>query len=176
VVAAQRPVAAAGVAFGDAATGGGMTPTAWPAEIWPVLSPLLTITLLAGLIGYERERHGRAAGLRTHMLVGVGSCLVMMTGMYLYRSSGAVVDPTRMAAQVVSGLGFLGGGAILRYGASVRGLTTAAGLWAVGLIGIAVGAGFVVGAAVSSALVLIVLWILRSLERAISKGGQEARR
>lgn len=154
-----------------------MTLTALTTDVWPVASQLLMITLLAGLIGYERERLGRAAGMRTHMLVGIGSCLVMMTGLYLARhEGGAGVDPTRMASQVVSGLGFLGGGAILRYGASVRGLTTAAGLWAVGLIGIAVGAGFVVGASVGSALVLMVLWILRSVERAIGRGHQESRR
>lgn len=137
------------------------------AEIWPVLSPLLIVTLLSGAIGYERERLGRAAGMRTHMLVGLGACLIMMTGTYLYKLVGSAVDPTRMASQVVCGLGFLGGGAILRYGTSVRGLTTAAGLWAVGIIGIAVGAGFVMGAAVSSILVLVVLAILRGVEHAI---------
>lgn len=145
------------------------------AEVWPVLSQLLIVTVLSGLVGYERERLGRSAGMRTHMLVGIGSCLVMMTGVYMFDAFGEIVDPTRMAAQVVSGLGFLGGGAILRYGASVRGLTTAAGLWAVGLIGLAVGAGFVVGAAVSSILVLVVLFILRKFEHSI-KGNQEASR
>ena len=142
-------------------------------EVWPVLSQLLIVTVLSGLVGFERERLGRSAGMRTHMLVGIGSCLVMMTGIYMYDTFGDVVDPTRMAAQVVSGLGFLGGGAILRYGTSVRGLTTAAGLWAVGLIGLAVGAGFVVGAAVSSVLVIVVLLILKRFEH--SKG-QEASR
>ncbi len=145
------------------------------AEVWPVLSQLLIVTVLSGVVGYERERLGRSAGMRTHMLVGIGSCLVMMTGVYMFDTFGELVDPTRMAAQVVSGLGFLGGGAILRYGASVRGLTTAAGLWAVGLIGLAVGAGFVVGAAVSSVLVLVVLFILRKFEHSI-KGNQEASR
>lgn len=143
-------------------------------EVWPVLSQLLIVTVLSGLVGYERERLGRSAGMRTHMLVGIGSCLVMMTGIYMSDTFGDVVDPTRMAAQVVSGLGFLGGGAILRYGTSVRGLTTAAGLWAVGLIGVAVGAGFVIGAAVSSILVLVVLWILKRFEH--GKGDQEASR
>lgn len=143
-------------------------------EVWPVLSQLLIVTVLSGIVGYERERLGRSAGMRTHMLVGIGSCLVMMTGIYMSDTFGDVVDPTRMAAQVVSGLGFLGGGAILRYGTSVRGLTTAAGLWAVGLIGVAVGAGFVIGAAVSSILVLVVLWILKRFEH--GKGDQEASR
>lgn len=144
-------------------------------EVWPVLSQLLVVTALSGIVGYERERMGRSAGMRTHMLVGIGSCLVMMTGIYMYDVFGDIVDPTRMAAQVVSGLGFLGAGAILRHGPSVRGLTTAAGLWAVGLIGVAVGAGFMVGAAVSSLLVLVVLWILRKFEHTIGKEGQASR-
>lgn len=144
-------------------------------EVWPVLSQLLVVTALSGIVGYERERMGRSAGMRTHMLVGIGSCLVMMTGIYMYDVFGDIVDPTRMAAQVVSGLGFLGAGAILRHGPSVRGLTTAAGLWAVGLIGVAVGAGFMVGAAVSSLLVLVVLWILRKFEHTIGKESQASR-
>ena len=115
-----------------------------------VLQRLLLITVLAGIIGFERERHGRAAGFRTHILVGVGSCLVMLTGLYLtdVYLSRAPFDPTRMAAQVLSGIGFLGAGTILRSRTSVRGLTTAASLWAVTGVGLAIGAGLNLYAAV----------------------------
>jgi putative Mg2+ transporter-C (MgtC) family protein len=121
-------------------------------DVATTVQRVLVIAVLAGAIGYERERHGRAAGFRTHILVGVGSCLIMMTGLYLVDAMAgrAPLDPTRMAAQVVSGLGFLGAGTILRFRASVRGLTTAASLWAVGGLGLAVGAGFLVGALVTA--------------------------
>lgn len=138
---------------------------------WTVLQRLLLITLVAGAIGFERERHGRAAGFRTHILVGVGSCLVMLTGIYLtdLYAGQVEMDPTRMAAQIVSGIGFLGAGTILRYRASVRGLTTAASLWAVGGVGIAVGAGFLWGAVASGVIVLVVLFALSSLEHAMRR-------
>ena len=136
-----------------------------------ILQRLLLITGIAGAIGYERERHGRAAGFRTHILVGVGSCLIMMTGIYLMEVYAGQVafDPTRMASQVVSGIGFLGAGTILRFRASVRGLTTAASLWAVGGVGLAVGAGFVKGAVLTGLIVLLVLWLFTRLERAMRK-------
>jgi len=131
-----------------------------------VIQRLLIATLFAGLVGFERERHGRAAGLRTHILVGLGSCLIMLTALYLMEAlSGRIaIDPTRMAAQVISGIGFLGAGTILRFRASVRGLTTAASLWAVAGIGLAVGAGFLTGAAAGTAIILLVLFGLSRLE------------
>ena len=134
-----------------------------------VVFRLLLATVLAGAIGYERERHGRAAGFRTHILVGVGSCLVVMTGLYLMEVYEGRVsfDPTRMASQVVSGIGFLGAGTILQFRASVRGLTTAASLWAVAGIGLAVGAGFIVGAAATGLIVLVALFAMAGLERAM---------
>ena len=136
-----------------------------------VVLRLLLVTLLAGLVGYERERHGRAAGFRTHILVGVGSCLIMLTGLYLMETlAGRVeVDPTRLAGQVISGIGFLGAGTILRFRASVRGLTTAASLWAIAGIGLAVGSGFTFGAIVATVVVLIVLFGLSGWERRIRK-------
>ena len=136
-----------------------------------VIERLLIVTLLSGAIGYERERHGRAAGFRTHMLVGVGSCLVMLTGLYLMEAGvgRADVDPTRMAAQVISGIGFLGAGTILRFRASVLGLTTAASLWAVAGIGLAVGAWFLVGAFASAGIVIIALYGFSRLERTMRK-------
>ena len=136
-----------------------------------VAQRLALITLIAGLIGFERERHGRAAGFRTHILVGLGSCLVMLTGLHLMESLAGRVefDPTRMAAQVVSGIGFLGAGTILRFRASVRGLTTAASLWAVGGIGLAVGAGFLSGAVLCGLIVLLALFGFSRLERGMRK-------
>ena len=135
-----------------------------------VIQRLLVIAVLAGFIGFERERHGRAAGLRTHLLVGVGACLVMLTALYLRELySGASLDPTHMAAQVISGIGFLGAGTILRFRASVRGLTTAASLWVVAGLGLAVGSGFVVGALAATAIVLIALFGLSRLERVMRK-------
>ena len=136
-----------------------------------LLERLGVITLLAGAIGYERERHGRAAGFRTHLLVGIGSCIVMLTGLYLMEVyAGRVdVDPTRMASQVVSGIGFLGAGTILRSRASVRGLTTAASLWATAGIGLAAGAGFLHGALWTGLIVFIVLLGFSQLERAMRR-------
>lgn len=136
-----------------------------------VFQRLLLITVVAGLIGYERERHGRAAGFRTHILVGLGSCLMMLTGIYLMQNltGGTAVDPTRIAAQVISGIGFLGAGTILRFRASVRGLTTAASLWAVAGVGLAVGAGFLWGALLTGFIVLVVLFGFSRLERAMRR-------
>ena len=107
-------------------------------------------TILSGFIGFEREHSHRPAGFRTHILVAVGSSLVMLTSVYIFDSQGMTGDVTRMSAQVLSGIGFLGAGTILREGFSVKGLTTAASLWAVACIGIAVGAGFYAGALVAT--------------------------
>ena len=136
-----------------------------------VLQRLLIVTVIAGLIGFERERHGRAAGFRTHILVGVGSCLIMLTGIDLMTTlpNGAGIDPTRMASQVISGIGFLGAGTIIRFGGSVRGLTTAASLWAAGGIGLAVGAGFLRGAVITGVVVFVVLFFFSPIERFIRK-------
>lgn len=136
---------------------------------WVVVQRLLLTAVLAGCIGYERERQGRAAGLRTHILTGVGSCLIMLTGLHMMEAvhGSLVVDPTRMAAQVVSGIGFLGAGAILRDRASVRGLTTAASLWAVAGLGLAAGSGFLIGAVAATVIVLLTLFGLRRLDHRI---------
>ena len=143
-----------------------------------ILERLLLITLIAGAIGYERERRGRAAGFRTHILVGIGSCLVMLTGIYLMDTYAGQVpfDPTRMAAQVISGIGFLGAGTVIRSRASIRGLTTAAGLWAVGGIGLAVGAGFIRGALFTGLMVIIVLFGFSRLEHMMRRGEYPAGR
>src|SRR3982751_6516970 len=120
-----------------------------PTIAWPhVLLRLLVAALLGGAIGFERELRERQAGLRTHLVVSVGSALFTLVSAYGFSefltNGGSLVrtDPTRIAAQIVSGIGFLGAGAIIRQGLSVRGLTTAATLWLVAAIGMASGAGY----------------------------------
>ena len=102
---------------------------------------LIIAAVLGGIIGLEREKLNRPAGVRTHMIVCLGSCLIMLLGEYMHRIDNTI-DITRLGAQVVSGIGFLGAGAILKDGFSVRGLTTAATLWVVACVGLAVGGGF----------------------------------
>ena len=118
---------------------------------------LLMAVLLGGLIGLEREAAGRAAGLRTHVLVCLGSALIMMTSIHIFEiyRGLADVDPSRIAAQVVSGIGFLGAGTIIRYGHNVKGLTTAACLWVIAAVGLAVGSGFMKAAVFTTFLVLL---------------------
>lgn len=129
--------------------------------------------VLGGIIGIERELREREAGLRTHLLVALGSCLFTIVGAYGFHefldSGEAVVraDPTRIAAQIVTGIGFLGAGAIIRQGLSVRGLTTAATLWVVAAVGLAAGAGYYSAAVITTAVVLVALWPLRLLAYSI---------
>jgi putative Mg2+ transporter-C (MgtC) family protein len=130
---------------------------------------------LGGAIGLERELREREAGLRTHLLVSVGAALFTMVSAYAWTDwrfsteEGLVFDPTRIAAQVVTGIGFLGAGAIIRQGLSVRGLTTAATLWVVAAIGMASGVGYYWAALVTTALVLISLGPLRILAFRLSR-------
>ena len=139
-------------------------------EWWDILIRLLVAAALTGAIGLERELRDRAAGLRTHMLVGVGSALFTIVSAYGWgdfqfsTAEGVVFDPTRIAAQIVTGIGFLGAGAIIRQGLSVRGLTTAAGLWVVAAIGMAVGAGYYSAALIATGIVLVGLGPFRWLE------------
>ncbi len=125
--------------------------------------------VLGGLVGLERELYGRAAGLRTHIMVSIGSCLIMLTSLYVFDiyKSLTSVDPARIAAGVITGIGFLGAGTILRSGEGegIRGLTTAASLWVVAAIGLAVGIGFYSAALFTTALVLIALLFLGRFEK-----------
>jgi putative Mg2+ transporter-C (MgtC) family protein len=136
---------------------------------WELLLRLGLAVFLCALIGLERELREREAGLRTHMLVGLGSALFTIISAYGFRElldAGPTVvrtDPTRIAAQVVTGIGFLGAGAIIRQGFSVRGLTTAATLWLTAAIGMAAGAGSYTAAIVTTAIALFSLWPLRAL-------------
>ncbi|MBU2063052.1 MAG: MgtC/SapB family protein [Candidatus Omnitrophica bacterium] len=140
-------------------------------DSYQIMLRILLAAVLSGIVGFERELHGRAAGLRTTILVGVGSCLIMLTSMHLFElyKGLTTVDPGRIAAQVVSGIGFLGAGTILRFRASVRGLTTAAALWAVAGIGLAVGCGFFAPALISTSVIIIVLISLSRLENRIRR-------
>jgi putative Mg2+ transporter-C (MgtC) family protein len=131
---------------------------------WPeVLLRLAVAAALGAAIGLEREWREREAGLRTHLLVSVGSALFTLVSAYGFSSFGARVDPTRIAAQIVTGIGFLGAGAIIRQGLSVRGLTTAATLWLVAAIGMAVGAGYWEGALIATAGAILTLGPLRPI-------------
>jgi putative Mg2+ transporter-C (MgtC) family protein len=129
---------------------------------WPeVLLRLFVAAALGGAIGLERELRERQAGLRTHLVVCVGSALFTLVSAYGFSDWGARVDPTRIAAQIVTGIGFLGAGAIIRQGLSVRGLTTAATLWLVAAIGMAAGAGYWDAALIATFGALITLGPLR---------------
>jgi len=126
--------------------------------------------LLGGLVGLEREFHSQPAGLRTHMIVALGSCLIMLVSSHMGDLNPTKSDPGRIAAQVVAGVGFLGAGAIMRSGLSVRGLTTAACLWTVAAVGLAVGCGFWKAGAMATLLVLVATYFFQKIEVRLSKG------
>jgi len=138
--------------------------------------------VLAGAIGFERELREQEAGLRTHMLVCVGATMFMLVGVYAWadmplgQDIGVIVDPSRVASYVVSGIGFLGAGAIIRHGINVRGLTTAASLWVVAAIGVAVGAGMYAFSVATTALVLLALWPLAQLKHFLQAKQETTRR
>ena len=126
---------------------------------------ILLAVFLGGVIGLERGMKNRAAGLRTYMLVCMGSCIVMVTNQYIYQAYGTG-DPVRMGAQVVSGIGFLGAGSIIVTARNqIRGLTTAAGLWASAAMGLAIGVGFYEAALLACAVIFIVERALQNVSR-----------
>lgn len=149
----------------------------WHISEWQILVRLLSAAVLGGLVGLERERSQHAAGLRTHIMVCLGSCLMMLLSIYGFalfvNEINVRVDPARLAAAVITGVGFLGAGTILQTGRSVTGLTTAASVWVTAAIGLGVGAGFYFAAAVSTLLVLFVLWALNKLERKLFRRKSE---
>lgn len=132
---------------------------------------LIISVILAGLIGYERQARHKSAGLRTHILVGIGSCLIMLLSYKTYYDVQGLTnaDPARLAAQVVSGIGFLGAGSILKDGPTVKGLTTAATLWVVAGVGLAIGAGYYTGGIMTTGFVLITLTLLERMGKYIDK-------
>ncbi len=123
--------------------------------------------MLGAAIGFEREMHRQPAGFRTHSLVALGSALFTIISAYGF--AGSSVDPTRIAAQIVSGIGFIGAGTILQYRGNIRGLTTAASLWAVAAIGMAAGAGLLILALVGTLLILVVLALLDNVENFVRR-------
>jgi putative Mg2+ transporter-C (MgtC) family protein len=143
---------------------------------WEIALRLLLSALLGGLIGLEREVHGRPAGFRTHLLVTLGSALFVLTSIHFYRTFGNFsgqfpvgTDPARIAAQVVTGIGFLGAGAIIREKASIRGLTTAACLWVAAAVGVAVGVGMYLTGIMVTILSVGSLVFLKKLENRLKK-------
>jgi putative Mg2+ transporter-C (MgtC) family protein len=130
---------------------------------WDAFGRLAVAAALGAAVGVERELREREAGIRTHLVVALGSCLFTIVGAYGFTGFDARVDPTRVAAQIVTGIGFLGAGAIIREGLSVRGLTTAGSLWIVAAIGMAAGAGYYWPAVAGTALTVFALWPLRAL-------------
>lgn len=136
------------------------------------LYTLITVVIsgfLSSIIGFEREIRGQSAGLRTHVLLAVGSCLMMSISIYAIRATDASFDSSRIAAGVVSGIGFLCAGCIIKIGSSVRGLTTSATLWICGGIGLAVGAGFILEAIITTAVALCFLLGLVEFEKILDK-------
>ncbi|MBV6305841.1 MgtC/SapB family protein [Candidimonas humi] len=144
-----------------------------------IIGRLLLGALLGSLIGFERERLSWAAGLRTHMLVCVGSTLIMIVSAFGFHdilgAEHVVLDPSRIAAQVVSGIGFLGAGSILLRGEVIRGLTTAASLWSVAAIGLAVGGGMYTASIAATIIILIILAGIKPLEQRYIAARQERR-
>jgi putative Mg2+ transporter-C (MgtC) family protein len=142
---------------------------------WEIALRLLLTVVLCGAIGFEREVRDQPAGFRTHILLGLGATLFTLVSAYGFEpftraalgSGGLQFDPTRISAQIVTGVGFLGAGAIIRRGGDVRGLTTAASLWATAAIGMAVGAGYLFGAAATTALAMATLYALRSFRSSV---------
>lgn len=145
-------------------------------DICIVFGKLLIAAILGGFIGWEREKRGRPAGLRTHLLLCVGVTLMMLVSEHIfvhyqvYKSDSVLrIDPARIAAQVVTGVGFLGAGTIMRFKASVRGLTTAASLWIVSGIGLAVGSGFILPAIFTTIIAIATLIFLPKVEGEMEK-------
>ena len=133
-------------------------------DISIILISIVRLTLavvLGGVIGWEREHTNRPAGLRTHEVVCIGATLCMMVSEFVSQKYGTLIDPTRIGAQVISGIGFLGAGTIIKEGFSVKGLTTAASLWCVSCIGLAIGAGFYSGAIIATLFIYCTLLIMK---------------
>jgi putative Mg2+ transporter-C (MgtC) family protein len=133
------------------------------------LLSLMMATFLAGLIGYEREYHGHSAGLRTHILVALGSSLIMLLSIYGFGDFNLDRDPARLAAQVITGVGFIGAGTIIQNGFDIKGLTTATTLWLAMAIGLAAGAGQFLLATTGSLVGLFTLTMLRKFETFINR-------
>jgi len=139
-----------------------------------IIIRLLIALIIGGVTGLERERSHQFAGFRTHILVSVGSCITSITSLSLFfqYSSYSNIDPARLSAQVLSGVGFLGAGAILKTSNGIRGLTTAAGIWATACIGIAIGYGYYVLGICAWLFVMVTLYILKNIDKMFFKNKQ----
>lgn len=146
-----------------------MDESVWHISNFDLTIRMVTAVVLGGLIGLEREWSNHAAGFRTHILVCIGSASIMLLSIYGFSQfvyeANVRTDPARLAAQVISGIGFLGAGAIIRNGSSISGLTTAASVWVVAAIGLCVGAGFYYPAVLATFLVLVSLFLLNKWEK-----------
>jgi len=145
-----------------------------------IIFRLFLASFLGGLVGLEREVHGREAGIRTYLLVSLGSALIMIVSEYLafeyqgkFSSDLFRVDPGRIAAQAITGIGFLGAGVIIRYKNSIRGLTTAASMWVVCAVGLAIGAGYYLFGSAVSGIAILSLVGLKGIEKKLSKDWYE---
>ncbi len=143
---------------------------------WVVLLRLGCAMLIGAVVGTEREYTHRPAGMRTHMLVAIGACAVMTTSQMIfaqYRAYGATPDPARLSAQVITGMGFLGAGTIMKEGVSIKGLTTAASIWATACMGIAVGGGYYSVALIGAAFMMITLVVFEGLQEKMMRNHYE---
>ena len=131
----------------------------------PTLIRLIFAVLLGGCFGFIREKKRKPAGLKTHIMVSTAAALVMIIGDYLTAASGMQTDIARLGAQVISGVGFLGAGTIIKSRASIKGITTAASIWAVACVGLACGAGFYVGAVVATIFIIGTTYLANVLEK-----------
>lgn len=138
------------------------------------ITRIIVSLVLGSIVGVERKQKGQMAGLRTFSLISMGACIAMMLSIYVCQETVGLLrgDPSRIAAQVLSGIGFLGAGTIIQMKGSVRGLTTAAGIWIIATIGMAVGCGLYMIAFVATLLVLVVLTLLEQLERRVNVGNE----
>jgi len=137
-----------------------------------IIFRLLVAAALGALVGYERECHNQPAGLRTHIILVIGATLAMTLSINLAMEFRPLVpngDPARLAAQVISGIGFLGVGAIIRYGANIKGLTTATSMWSMAVVGLVVGAGYYLVAAFTTGLLLVTLILINFFEKRFIK-------
>ena len=150
--------------------------------LWEGVARLLLVVGLAGAVGLERELRDQEAGFRTHMLVGVGAALFVITGNFAWselefgNDVGVVLDPSRVVAYVITGIGFLGAGTIIKHGINIKGLTTAASLWVVAAVGVTVGAGEYGLGVVATAIVLLSLWPMRKLADAVGLRARHSHR
>jgi putative Mg2+ transporter-C (MgtC) family protein len=131
--------------------------------------------VLGGLVGFERERTQRPAGLRTHMLVAAGAACFTVASIYGFQGLGANSDPARLAAQIITGIGFLGAGAIFRTGDTVKGITTASSIWITAAIGILIGAGMIYLAIFTTVMTWFVLFVLKSIEMRLERRRTDVR-